>query len=373
VPRIGLNLLYLAPGETGGMETYARGLVPELVHAWPEATFVAFAGRELGAELRERPWAPGLATVVLPVSARTRLPRSLAEQATLPVAVRRARIDLLHSLGTTTPLGPGAPAVVTIHDLIYQRFPETHAGVLARGMSVLVPLAARRARRIVAVSHATGDDLVRYLGTDPARIDVVHSGPGLAVGPATPERELRERLGLPAGPLLVSPSAHRPHKNLGRLLEAMEAVSQPATLVVPGYGSAFEGELAAQAERLGVSGRVVFSGWLADPDLEGLYRAARAIVFPSLWEGFGLPVLEAMQRGIPVACSNVSALQEVAGDAALQFDPLRPPDIAAAITRLLVDPDLREELVRRGHRRVAEFSWARTARETVASYRRALG
>src|SRR3954447_26022393 len=160
---VGLNMLYLAPGETGGMETYARELVPRLMQAAGGMRFVAFVGTELADEMRDRPWAPRLRVVRMPVSSRTRAARSAAEQTLLAVAVRRAGVDLLHSLATTTPMTPGPPTVVTIQDLIYRRFPETHRGVLSAGMAALTRGAVVRADRIIAPSEATAADLRELL------------------------------------------------------------------------------------------------------------------------------------------------------------------------------------------------------------------
>jgi glycosyltransferase involved in cell wall biosynthesis len=364
MPRIGLNLLYLAPGDTGGTETYARGLVPRLAEAWPEADWVVFAGSELAGE---RPLADGMPVVRLPVSSRTRVRRSAVEQTLLAGAIVRARLDLLHSLGTTTPLLAPGPQVVTIHDLIYKRHPDAHPGVLTRGMEVLVPAAARRAQRIIVPSEAVAEDLQTYLGIGHEKVDVVAEGPGAEpVAAVADESDLRARLGLPDGPLVLAVSARRPHKNLSRLIEAMRGIN--ATLVLPGYPTAFDEELEAEAQ----GAPVVFAGWVSDGDLEGLYAAATCMVFPSLAEGFGLPVLEAMRRGVPVACSSTTALGEVAGDAALTFDPESVEAIRSAVRTLLDDPAERARLIERGRARAAEFSWAAAAEGTVASYRRAL-
>jgi glycosyltransferase involved in cell wall biosynthesis len=370
-PHVGLNLLYLAPGATGGMETYARALVPRLPAAFPEADFTAFVGRELGAQWRMEPWHRDIGLAALPASSATRVVRSAAEQTLLVGAVALARVDLLHSLGNVAPLC-GPPAVVTVHDVIYRRHPETTTSLLARGAERLVPAVCRHARRIIAPSQATADDLRDLLGIAPAKVDVVPEGPGVADVPApTPEPELRARLGIAEGPIVLSVSARRPHKNLSRLIAAMAQVPG-ATLVLPGYASGFDEGLRAEARAAGVGDRVVFIGWASDADLEGLYAAATCLAFPSLAEGFGLPVLEAMARGVPVACSGVSALPEVAGDAALLFDPTSVDAIAAALRRLLGDAQLRSDLARRGRAQAARFSWERAAEGTVASYRRAL-
>jgi glycosyltransferase involved in cell wall biosynthesis len=368
VTVVGLNLLFLAPGETGGMEVHVRGLLPELVRAWPEARFVGFCGRELAGERFE-----GVELVPLRASSRTRWARTAAEQTLLPAAARRAGVDLLHSPANTMPAVSPGRTVTTIHDVIHARFPETHTGVLARGLAALVKLSIARADRLIAISEATRRDLVELLGADPDRVDVVPNGPGLeVVADPTPEAALRAKLDLGEAPLVLSVSAKRPHKNLARLVEAIAQIDG-AVLVVPGYANPHEDELRALARRLGVDERVRFTGWTSDADLEGLYRAARVMAFPSLMEGFGLPVLEAMRRGTPVACSNTSSLPEVAGDAAVLFDPESVDGIRDAVASLLRDEPLREALAAKGYERARQFSWERAARETVAVYRRALG
>ena len=231
---------------------------------------------------------------------------------------------------------------------------------------------ARRARRIIADSQATADDLAELLGIDGGKVDVVPCGPGLAPSAApTAEAELRAALGLGAGPLVLSVSARRPHKNLARLIEAIGRLPD-AQLVLPGYPTSFDDDLRETARRAGALDRVHLCDWVDDAQLEGLYRAATCLAFPSLAEGFGLPVLEAMARDLPVACSSVSALPEVAGDAALLFDPYNIDAIAGAVGTLLEDSALRSRLVARGREQAARFTWERTAAGTVASYRRAL-
>jgi glycosyltransferase involved in cell wall biosynthesis len=266
------------------------------------------------------------------------------------------------------PLPAPGPHVVTIHDVIYKRHPDAHAGLLTRGMALLVPAAARRAQRIIVPSHAVERDLASYLHVPMDKVDVVPEGPGTEPGVApTPIGELRKRLSLPDGPLVLAVSARRPHKNLSRLIAAMRGLD--ATLVLPGYPTPFDEELKAEA----AGAPVVFAGWVSDEDLEGLYAAAICMVFPSLAEGFGLPVLEAMRRGVPVACSATTALGEIAGDAALTFDPHSVAALREAIARLLGDPAERDRLIERGRDRVAGYSWSAAAAGTVASYRRALG
>jgi glycosyltransferase involved in cell wall biosynthesis len=355
------------PGETGGGETYVRRLAPALAAARPDLRLTLFAGNEACPELLAEPWAVDVSVVRLPVRARSRVLRVAAEQTLLSRAAKRARVDLLHNTLNTAPAFPGVPQVTTIHDVIYKRFPET-AGLLTAGVALLVPLAARRSRRVLTDSEASKSDLVELLGVEPGRVDVVPLGPGIDE-PAVPltEAEVRQQLSLGDAPLILTVAAKRAHKNLGRLIEAVERLEHQALLVVPGFATAHEEELRQRAGE-----RVRFLGWVDDRTLDGLYRAATCFVLPSLAEGFGLTVLEAMLRGTPVACSRASALPEIAGDAVQYFDPLDTSTIAEAIERLLTDQELRSALREAGLSHAAGFSWDATARATIASYERAL-
>lgn len=371
--RIGLNLVFLTPGATGGMETYARQLIPRLVTAAPEVEFVAFVNSAAAAA--PGPWHELAGCMELSVDALNRVHWVRAEQLLLPRAARAARIELMHSLASTAPVWGSFRRVVTIHDLIYRTVPEAHPGLRSLGMRVLVPAAARRSHRVVVDAATTRDDLERLLGIAPAKVDVVPLGVGTP--PATdpePEAELRARLRAGERPIVLSVSAKLAHKNLPRLIAALAtipAASRPL-LVLPGYPTPHEGELRAQVAHLSLDDDVRLVGWVSEAELEALYRAATAFVFPSLAEGFGLPVLEAMVRGVPVACSGQGALAEVAGDAALLFDPESEPAIAQAVTRLLDDRQLRARLAAAGRERARRFSWDAAAAGTLAAYGRAL-
>ena len=365
--HVGLNLVFLVPGETGGMEVYARELAPRLA-ARDGLRVTAFVSRAAAeADL-------GVPAVVLPVDARRRVDWVRGEQQHLPRAAARLGCDVVHSLASTAPWRGAAARVTTIHDLNYKLVPDTHFGVRGLGMRLLVPAAARRSRRVIAISESTRRDLVEHLHVPQDRIDVVPQGVAPPGAAATPERELRERLGLGDRPVLLSASAKRPHKNLARLLDALAGIppERRPVLVVPGYPTPYEAELRAHAAAVGVEHDVAWPAWVPAEDLEGLYALATLVVFPSLYEGFGLPVLEAMARGVPVACSDRSSLPEVAGGAALLFDPEDTAAIGVAIERGLADEPLRERLAALGRERAAAFTWDRTAAGTVASYERAL-
>jgi len=372
--HVGLNLIFLVPGETGGMEVAAREVMPALLDQAPAGTrFTAFVNREAAAA--GGPWSELMPTVTVPVHARNRVQWVLGEQTLLPALGARARVDVMHSLASTAPLWGPFRRVVTVHDLIYARFPEAHAGIRDKGMKVLVPQAAKRSDRVIADSQATRADLIEMLGVSPGRIDVVPLGLG-AVRREQPlaQDETRKRFELGEGPVLLSLSAKRPHKNLAALIGALAAMPAQARpmLVLPGYPTEHERELRECASAAGVNEHVRFLGWVSSAEIEGLWSVAEAFVFPSLYEGFGLPVLEAMARGVPVACSNASSLPEVAGEAALLFDPADEHAIATALGRLLSDRALRERLAAAGEQRAREFTWERTAQLTLASYSRAL-
>jgi glycosyltransferase involved in cell wall biosynthesis len=375
--HVGLNLIFLVPGETGGMEVAARELIPALLAAAPgDMRFTAFVNREAAADsagidaLREQ-----LPVATVPVHARRRVQWVLGEQALLaPLALRR-RVDLVHSLASTAPVWGPFRRVVTVHDLIYARFPEAHGGLREKGMRVLVPAAARRSHRVIADSQSTREDLVELLGLPAERIDVVPLGLGaLRRGQALGEGDVRGNLRLAGRRVLLSLSAKRPHKNLLALIGALARLpaDERPVLVLAGYPTEHEAQLRERAQALGLDDDVRFPGWLSDAEVEGLWAIAEAFVFPSLYEGFGLPVLEAMARGVPVACSNASSLPEVAGDAALLFDPYDESAIADALRRLLGDRELADRLRAAGRERARRFTWEHTAQATIDSYRRAL-
>ena len=363
--RVALNMLHLVPAETGGSELYARRLVPALQGADPAIELTVVASTRTASTLSDERWFDDVEIVGLPFDARSRARRVLAEQTLLPRELRRRGVDLLHNLFTTAPAAPGVPQVTTILDVIYKRFPATHEGFLGRGLAALVWMAARRSDRVIAISESGKTDLVRFLGVPVDRVDVTPLGPALGDEETTPESDLRRELDLGETPIVLTVSAKRPHKNLKRLFEAFEEVSEEAVLVAPGYATSYEDQLRKEA-----GNRIRLTGWLPDAELNGLYRAATCFVFPSLAEGFGLPVLDALVRGTPVACSNATSLPEVAGDAALYFDPEDPDAIAAAIERLLCDEALRAHLREAGLRQAAKFSWRATAEATLASYER---
>jgi glycosyltransferase involved in cell wall biosynthesis len=371
--HVGLNLVFLVPNETGGMEIYARHLIESLQRVRPDIRLTAFVNRNAAGQ--HGPW-QDIAHVTVPVNSRNRVAWVLADQLLVPPLARRAKVDLLHSPANIAPAWGGPyRRLLTVHDLIHKTFPEAHEGMKARAVGMIMPRAIRRSHRLITDSQAAKDDVVTLLNEPPDKVDVIPLGldqphPERAL----PEQEIRGWLDLGDRQVVLSLSAKRPHKNLKRLLDATASIpaERRPVLVIPGYPTWYEQELEQHARDKGIADDARLLGWIDERQLEGLYAVASCVVFPSLYEGFGLPVLEAMPRGVPVACSNTTSLPEVAGDAALLFAPERADEIRDAMERLLSDPSEAERLRERGRERVKQFTWDETARLTAETYERTL-
>jgi glycosyltransferase involved in cell wall biosynthesis len=359
--RIGLNLVFLVEG-SGGAGRYALELLPALLAVAPEAKVTAFVNRDAPSALFDREWSDGVDWVRLPLGIAGKA-HLAAQMTVVPGIAARRRLDVLHSLANIGPLvTPRVARVVTLLDVIWlHQGADWESGAAARGFASLSRLCARNADRVLTISESAKNDIVSSLGLDPAKVDVAPLG----VRPQQPRREL------PGDPVVLCVAQKRPYKNLGTLIRAVAELEEPARLVLVGAPTPHEQELKALAAELGVAGRVDFRGWVSEEELESLYRDARCFVLPSLIEGFGLPVLEAMARGVPVACSNRPALPEVAGDAGLLFDPEDQRAVTDAVGRLLRDDELARALAERGVERAAQLTWERTARATLDSYRKA--
>lgn len=369
-----MNAVFLQP-KMGGIETYVRRLVPALLEVSPGLELELFLNENGLKQLTPEPWSGDVRLTTHPLLGRP-YTRALSELTVLGAIASRHRLDVLHSVALTGPLWMRPAHVLTIGDVTWIRHPDPAEARTARLWRAIVPPVAKRAQRVLTYSESARSEVAEDLGVPLERIDAIPLGPGstAAIEPS-PESDLRARLGLGAGPIVLAVSALKEHKNVGRLVEAMAAVRREvpdAVLVVPANPTPLQAELERQARALGIEHAVVFPGWIGEADLEGLYRFATCLAFPSLREGFGLPVLEAMRRGLPVACARASAIPEVAGDAAVYFDPERVEEIAAAVTRLLTDPDLAARLAALGQQQQALFTWERTAEATIESYERAV-
>lgn len=357
----------------GGLDTYVRALVPELVRLAPDVRFTVFCSPGGRAYLAGEGWDEQVELVVPPLIGRRGL-KALGEL-TLLGAIAGRRVELLHSVAMTAPLRTSAANVVTLADVTWLVAPDPGDSGTIRVWRLLVPPVARRADRVIALSEAGAEHVAEHLHVPRERIDAIPlaAGTGAHKTP-TPETQLRARLGLGGGPVVLTVSAKRVHKNLIRLIRAMASVVErhpDAVLVLPGNPTPHERELRAAVAELGLEANVVFPEYVGAEDLEGLYALAGCFVFASINEGFGIPILEAMARGVPVACSNASSLPEVAGDAARYFDPYDVMDMGDALLELLDDRALAQRLIERGRVREATFTWEATARMTLESYERA--
>ena len=364
---IGIDASRATAAQRTGTETYSLHLIRELLALGKGHRFRLYFNQ---------PPAPGL----FPDASEMRVMpfARLWTHARLSREMRTAAPDLLFVPSHVLPLLHPERCVVTIHDLGFYYYPEAHTLSQNLYLRWSTRYNARIATRVIADSVATRNDLLRYYRVPGERIEVVYPGRDEALGPVRdPEvlQDVRARHGLSEPYLLYVGTLH-PRKNLVRLVQAFSAFTKamaagPAKpkaepqLVLAGQKGWLYEEILNQVRKLDLVDRVVFTGYVPDADLPAVLSGAVAFVFPSLYEGFGLPVLEAMACGTPVICSNVSSLPEVAGEAALQVDPLDVEALAEAIHWVISDAGLRATLVERGYEQVQRFSWQRCASQVL--------
>lgn len=377
--KIAVNTLFLLPGQVGGTEIYTRSLIGAMAEVSLRHRLILFTNRENHDTFAD---GPGLERVRCPVRAASRPARIAWEQLALPWQLLAVGADVVFSPGFTTPICCGTPTVVTVHDLIWRTHPQNFPPSYRLFLETLIPWSAGRARRVIAVSRFTADRLCRTYGVPVTKVRVIHEAPARALleraaAAARPEEEARARLdALGVGPAhILCVSTLAPHKNIRRLLQAFRDVKsrlsghrglEDIQLVLTGIKGRSHGELREMANRLELGqSDLLVTGWVADEDLALLYRTARLFAYPSLHEGFGLPLLEAMAFGIPVASSNATALPEVGGDAVFWFDPQNTAMMGDTLFRALTDTGLARRMALRGTERVRRFSWERAARQTI--------
>ncbi len=366
--RIGID----ARNDGTGVGRYTFSLVRELARIDQENEYVLFLRRKRFENFVAP--APNFRAVETDIEWFT-----LREQLLLPRLVARERLDLVHYPNVTVPLLETTPFVVTIHDLNYLDAASIFGdGVdgksLRRGLLTagyrLELRKVRRARRLIAVSRATRDTVLSALGIDPEKVTVTHEAADLPGG-IEPDPTVLERHGI-VGPFFLYVGSAYPYKNLPRLIDAFALVAGDLQLVLAGDHEQFEESLRRRARERGIERRVVFPGRVSEGELLALYEAARAYVFASLQEGFGLPGLEAMAAGVPVVAARAGSLPEVYENAAEYCDPLDVESIAGAMSNVADDEVLRTRLSARGRQRAAGFSWTNTAEQTLAVYREAV-
>ena len=370
-PRVGVVAEQLLRPVPGGIGRYVRALTDHLpaVAAADRGAVTWIVGRHPAGRLAAAGLVPAVTDrLAWPGRVATRTWVTL-RRPRLPAGVL-ADLDMVHATSAAVPPTGGRPLVATVHDLAFRHYPDAYPAAGRRYHDRAARIVAGEAARVITVSQATADDLTELYGVEPGRISVVPLGvepPGAADEPGT--ARLLADLGV-RGPFLLAVGTLEPRKNLPRLLTAFAEVSDQLPdhfLVVAGpvgWGPALRPTWD--------SVRVKLAGPVGDPVLQALYRRADGLAYPSLYEGFGLPVLEAMANGLPVLTSDRSSLPEVAGDAAVLVDPLDRGALAKGLVRLVTDAALRRRLAEAGPRRAARFTWPATAAGTWAAYREVL-
>jgi alpha-1,3-rhamnosyl/mannosyltransferase len=369
--KVGINLLWLVPGVVGGSETYTTRLLHGLVERSSELDYTLFALPEFADAHPEL--AKSFKITFAPVSGHWKSFRVAGENSWLAAQCRRRHIDLIHHAGGTVPVVRVARSVLTVHDLQYLYYPEYFTKAKLGYLKTMVPRSAEAARLVLTPSEYTRRTVIERLNIDPSIVVVVPHG----ISPRPPQAasDVRARYGI-KGRFFLYPAITYPHKNHLVLIEAFARVLEhyPDTmLVLTGAKGSMEVRIAKEVTKLKIRDKVLRLGYIPSVDLDALYTEAVAMTFPSRFEGFGAPVLEAMARRCPVIASDASALPEVVQDAGYLVSPDNSDQWAQAMTYLLTEDVSRKELAESGLKRATEFTWGRAADVLEDSYRHALG
>ena len=355
--------------QLAGNESYAVNLIEALAEIDQTNLYTLYITKPAAIDRFASRWPNFKVRQTLPHTPLVRIPLTLSAE------LRRHPVDVLHVQFTAPPFAP-CPVVTTIHDLSFEHLPETFKRRSRAQLQLTVRRTARKAALILTLSEFSRRDIIETYAVDPERVIVTPAAAPTHFKLVADERELekiRERYGIGAN-YLLSLGSIQPRKNLTRLIEAYSwlRTSRPASrlpqLVIAGKRGWLDDEVFRAARQDGLNESVKFIGYVPEEDLPALYSGATCFVYPSYFEGFGLPVLEAMQCGAPVIAGNQTSLPEVAGDAALLFDPFDTWALGEAIARVIDHPDYRAELRARGRKRAAGFSWIATARSTLKAY-----
>jgi len=371
--RIGVNLLWLVPGEVGGSEEYTVRLLAALKEfSSDDVEIVLYVnGRFGGAYPEIVSW---FLTRVAPVSGSSRGLRVLLESTWLAMRSRLDGCVLVHHAGGTMPMVRTVPGILTMHDLQPLANPERFGLLKGTYIRFIAPRSLKKAKVVICLSNFVANDVVDRVGVRPEDIEIVPCGvsdPGAAFDQQR-SRALLDGLELRDHPFVMYPAITYPHKNHATLVAAFARIADQvddARLVFTGGAGASDAVVESTIAAYGLQSKVIRTGRIPESDLDLLYRAATMMAFPSLFEGFGVPVLEAMSRGCPIVASDAGALPEVVGDAGELVDPINVDGWATAILALLTDPTRRTVLIRRGFDRATQFSWSSSAQTLLSVYR----
>ncbi|MDR3670299.1 MAG: glycosyltransferase family 1 protein [Holophaga sp.] len=359
--KIGLNLLYMLPGQVGGSETYATELINGYEKNAPEVDFVVFVNLE--ASHFPLPSNSRFTRVVCNVRATNRIKRYFYEQFVLPFLALRYHLDVLHSLGYVGPILHFQRHLLSILDANFIRLSWSMSPLKRWVYARVARLCARTCTHITTISNFSKEELIECLPVTGEKITVVHLGAPSVTFSIKPEAVTSGA----ARPYLLVLGGGSPHKNIRAFVQAFTQASAriPHGLVIAGRLTEPLDDL-PDALALVRGGRITITGFLSANDLDAAYRGADVFVFPTLYEGFGLPVLEAQIRGIPVLCSNVASLPEIGGDSVAYFDPRSISNMAKTLEELLAEPTKVTELRERGYKNVLRYSWENTCQKTLA-------
>ena len=367
--RIGINALYLLPGRVGGTEVYIRNLVRWLLKIDGENEYFMFINRESEGVFEELPGR--LNVIPCPIKAKSRPLRVLWEQIVLPFQIRKRNIDVLLSAAMTSPFLCPARSVLVLHDLQHVNQPWNFPKVFLFFLKALIYLSAKTSDSIITISEKVKGDIVKHYGIPPERVHAIHIGIDTGSFFIRKPAELKpvvDKYRLPSR-FILYPAASLPHKNHERLLEAFKTVKKEEKtlkLLLTGARDYGHENIERKIKELDLKDDVIFLGWLPHEDMPAIYCASTLLIFPSLHEGFGMPVIEAFASGVPVVCSDIEPLKEIAEGAALFIDPYNPESIAEGILKVLNDGKLRQELIKNGLERAKNFRWEVLAEKTLS-------
>lgn len=360
--RIGINLLYLLPDRVGGTETYAAGLLNGLARAGGMHEYIIFVNSE--SAYWPIPQASNFTRAICSVKAINRIQRYFFEQFRLPSLLKKHKIDVVHSLGYVGPLSTSCPAVVTLPDLNFQA--TGHAMPLGKRylLKFFSSHAAQRAKAIITISDFSKKLICKELETRADKVVVTLLGPrweNNVFSQDTVDR-LKSHYGV-SGRYIAAFGGWSVHKNVPRLLQAFTEIRAQSSCKL-----VIIGPLPGDVNPKELPEDVITTGYIPAEHLLPILSGADVFIFPSLYEGFGLPVLEAQQVGVPVVCSTAGSLPEVAGESAIFFDPYSVSDMAEKVSAVTSNPELRSELREKGLRNIRRFSWEQTAQKTIEVY-----